>query len=59
MKFKIGCVNVEKVLFFLHQKMTSKLTYNIKMYFFLRKTKKFNIYTSYLKLHCITFSEQF
>ena len=41
-------------------KRTSKLTYNTKLCFFLRKNKKkFNIHTSYLELHCITFSEQF
>ena len=40
-------------------KITSKLTYNTKLYFFLRKNKKFNVYASYLNLYCITFSEQF
>ena len=39
--------------FFSTPKMTSMWTYNTL------KTKKFTIYTSYLKLHCITFSEEF
>ena len=39
--------------FFSTPKMTSMLTYNTL------KTKKFTIYTSYLKLHFITFSEEF
>ena len=40
-------------------KVTAKLTYNKKMYFSNDKTKKFNINTSYIKLHCMVFSEQF
>ena len=44
MKFKIGGVNVEKVLFFT-PKMTSKLTYNTKMYVFLRKKLKSSTFT--------------
>ena len=59
MKFKILGVNVEKVLFFSTPKITLNMTYNTKMYFFLRKAKKFNIYTSYLKHHYITFFKQF
>ena len=42
-------------------KLTAKLTYNKKKKLknSNEKTKKFNIYTSYIKIHCIDFSEKF
>ena len=60
MKFKIEGKKIEEEKNLSAPKITSKSTYNTKKYFFLRKKqKKFNTYTSYLKHHCITFSEQF
>ena len=59
MKFKIGGVNVEKKNQNSTPKITLNMTYNTKMYFFLRKAKKFNMYTSYLKHHYITVFKQF
>ena len=46
---------------FIHStpKLTAKMTYNKKMYFSDENTKKFNIYTSYIKIHYNVFSEQF
>ena len=42
-------------------KLTAKLTYNQGMYFANEKKnlKKSNIYTSYIKIKCIFFSEGF
>ena len=51
---------LKKLIIFSTPKITLNMTYNRKMYFFLRKkAKKFNIYTSYLKHHYITFFKQF
>ena len=60
MKFNIGGANVEeeKKSFYPKSPFRDDLKQK-KCIFSLKETKKFNIYTSYIKLHCMVFSEQF
>ena len=58
MKFKIGGVNVKLFNFFLRKKYNFVVKVHFEVIFWVEKQNFFNIYTSYLKPHCITFSEQ-
>ena len=60
LKFNIGDINVEECYFLYHKthcKVNSKQQQKIILSS--AKTKKFNIYTSYIKVRCIVFLEQF
>ena len=52
MKFNIGGVNVKKVFFFYSKNLFKVDFKQINVFFSNEETKKFNIYTSYNKLHC-------
>ena len=59
MKFTIGGVNVEKVNSFNPKNAFKVDLKQINVFFSNKETKKFNSYTSYIKLHCMVFSEKF